>query len=651
MTAALSITPESLHPGDSATVSGTGFPILSTRIRQGTDITPKFRPRPDGSFDSVITASGAVIYADQYSGGRWNVVARLAPLLTFQPPVVDVTPPVVTGVTANNITNSSALISWVTNEPSNSQVDYGTTTGYLSGPTVADPAYVTAHAQTLTGLSATTLYHYRVRSIDRYGNSTVGVDLTFTTLTSGTDTTAPVISNVVTSTTSTTATVSWDLSEVATGQFDYGLTTSYGSSSALESSFIYTHHSMTVTSLTPGATYHYRIRSVDPSGNVGLTTDATFTTAATAGGFPVDQALTFRTRPTIPSLPGYLVKTAEPTWGTQYVRATNTPSRRHFYARYQAWNFDSTLIYLDPPGVYPGRMIDGTTYADIGSFSGLSNGFWCNTENRMYGVDGGGANLLYQQTVTSAGALIGTTVKHTFGVGYTAWIGGNSASWEGGISDDDRFICITLTDVTHGGGDRLQVYDTVLDTIVGDIAKPASVDNAMMSRSGTYVVVVRNGSGTYRYNQDLTNATLLTTSSNHCDVGYDASGNDIVVANNAPGVVSYRLSTASPTTLLAAGSAFEYGHVSGHHSRNGWMYLSIYDSTSTAGRAGFDQVVALKTDGSGTVNVFGFSNNATGGGTYNAQPHASASRDGKRVIVASAWGLTDVYDYVYGLTV
>ena len=48
---------------------------------------------------------------------------------------VDTTAPVISGVSVSGITSSSAVVSWATNEPSDTQVDCGTTSGYgsLSG--------------------------------------------------------------------------------------------------------------------------------------------------------------------------------------------------------------------------------------------------------------------------------------------------------------------------------------------------------------------------------------------------------------------------------------------------------------------------------------------------------------------------------------
>src|SRR5207237_4747106 len=68
-----------------------------------------------------------------------------------------------------------------TNAASDSRVDYGPTTAYSSS-TPLNASLLTAHAVTLTGLLATTTYHYRVKSRDSAGNLATSGDFTLTTL-------------------------------------------------------------------------------------------------------------------------------------------------------------------------------------------------------------------------------------------------------------------------------------------------------------------------------------------------------------------------------------------------------------------------------------------------------------------------------------
>jgi phosphodiesterase/alkaline phosphatase D-like protein len=71
--------------------------------------------------------------------------------------------------------NSAVTITWLTNENSNSQVEYGPTTEYgLITP--LDPRLLTNHQVMLTNLVPNTRYHYRVRSRDAAGNLAVSGD-------------------------------------------------------------------------------------------------------------------------------------------------------------------------------------------------------------------------------------------------------------------------------------------------------------------------------------------------------------------------------------------------------------------------------------------------------------------------------------------
>ena|GEM_PF-3313990 len=98
---------------------------------------------------------------------------------TFRVDTLAPAAPVITNVTASGITTSSATITWTTNENATSVVEYGTTTGY--GTTTSDSSLVTSHSASLSGLSAGTTYHYRVKSTDAAGNQAVSPDYTFTT--------------------------------------------------------------------------------------------------------------------------------------------------------------------------------------------------------------------------------------------------------------------------------------------------------------------------------------------------------------------------------------------------------------------------------------------------------------------------------------
>ena len=93
----------------------------------------------------------------------------------------DTTAPSISGVAASNITTTSAMVNWNTNEPADTQVEYGLTTSYGLKTTTLNSSLVTAHVTSLAGPTANTTYYYRVRSKDSANNLAVGIDGTFST--------------------------------------------------------------------------------------------------------------------------------------------------------------------------------------------------------------------------------------------------------------------------------------------------------------------------------------------------------------------------------------------------------------------------------------------------------------------------------------
>jgi hypothetical protein len=185
------------------------------------------------------------------------------------------TPAVISNVQAVAITTSGATITWTTDKPATSAVNYGTTTAY--GSSVSNSSLVTSHSVNLTGLIAGTVYHFQVQSTDVAGNLTTSSDFTFTTATPRT--TPPVISNVqATAITSSGAMITWTTDEPASSQVNYGLSSTYGSSTPVDNTLVISH-SVTLTSLSSNSIYHYQVLSRDASSNSGASTDFTFATS------------------------------------------------------------------------------------------------------------------------------------------------------------------------------------------------------------------------------------------------------------------------------------------------------------------------------------------------------------------------------------
>ena len=80
-------------------------------------------------------------------------------------------------------------------------------------------------------------------------------------------------------------TIAWTTDEAATSQVFYGTSTPYTASTTLNSTSS-TTHSVALSGLSQGTTYHFQVASVDSASTTGTSSDLTFTTASanTGGG-------------------------------------------------------------------------------------------------------------------------------------------------------------------------------------------------------------------------------------------------------------------------------------------------------------------------------------------------------------------------------
>ena len=97
-----------------------------------------------------------------------------------------------------------------------------------------------------------------------------------------TDITAPVITGVSTQAIGKTgAVITWTTNEAATSQVAYGLTTSDGSATTPDANLV-TSHTVTLSGLTAGTSYNFKVKSKDASGNESVSPDYTLVTSNTA---------------------------------------------------------------------------------------------------------------------------------------------------------------------------------------------------------------------------------------------------------------------------------------------------------------------------------------------------------------------------------
>ncbi|MBI5369933.1 hypothetical protein HZA85_01955 [Candidatus Uhrbacteria bacterium] len=256
--------------GTNATSSGTGSNKITNPTSVGTafitiggtfgDFGSIALPMRSGSNGVTVTAT---VPAPPSTGGG------SAPS-TPQPG--DTTPPSISNIIVSGVTGATATVSWSTSEPADSAIDYGLTASFELG-SVTDSQATGTHSLGVSGLSEGKTYSFRVRSKDPSGNGATSATQTFTTL----DQTAPTISGItVVDITKSSARVTWSTNEASNSLIEYGQNVTYGSTKS-DSSLV-TDHSVTLSGLASGKSYHVRLRSTDASSNTALSQDQTFAT-------------------------------------------------------------------------------------------------------------------------------------------------------------------------------------------------------------------------------------------------------------------------------------------------------------------------------------------------------------------------------------
>jgi len=212
------------------------------------------------------------IVSSDPSGNIASVDNQGGTSLTFTT-LIDNTPPRISSVAAALVSNTSAVITWVTDKNSTSQVIYGTSTAYGT-ETAVSTDLLTGHSVTLTGLAGNTKYYYKVVSVDAYTNSATddnsGAGHTFTTLATA-DVTPPKITDVKAGNISLIgATIVWTTDEVSNSFVLYGTLAADASLTAGSLTDSTTGHSVALTGLSPNVKYYFKVQSADPSGNVAI---------------------------------------------------------------------------------------------------------------------------------------------------------------------------------------------------------------------------------------------------------------------------------------------------------------------------------------------------------------------------------------------
>ena len=160
----------------------TGAVVYNASVTINTSLARTNKTEPHGAFAFFETPPGTYTItatATDLGVATTNVTLSAGTnrtMVLVLPP--DSTPPIISGVGTSNLTDTSVIIKWLTDENANSVAEYGTNVSY--GTTVSNATMLLNHAVSLNNLTPATLYHYRVRSRNTTGLQTNSADFTFT---------------------------------------------------------------------------------------------------------------------------------------------------------------------------------------------------------------------------------------------------------------------------------------------------------------------------------------------------------------------------------------------------------------------------------------------------------------------------------------
>jgi Bacterial Ig domain/Fibronectin type III domain len=246
-------------------VSGSPFTLSGAGANKA--VTVRFTPVTNTTVSAnlSVTASGVTLSSTLLGTGTKtsSTADTMAPSVTITSPT---TSPTFTAsgstLTLGGTASDSVGVTQVTwtNSQGGSGIATGTTT-WTTGAIALLPG-----SNTLT-----------VSARDAAGN-TGGAVLTVTVATvSSAGATGPVISKSTISVRSSSVTIGWTTNKPSDTQVAYGLTTSCGSLTPLNSSLV-TSHSQVLSGLAPRTWYHLRMRSRDAAGNLTVSGDFKFKT-------------------------------------------------------------------------------------------------------------------------------------------------------------------------------------------------------------------------------------------------------------------------------------------------------------------------------------------------------------------------------------
>jgi hypothetical protein len=233
---------------------------------------------PDTEYDYYVSStdlSGNTLESEHTRGPYMQTLLVEGAFRTKPEPDVDA-PIITSGPFVTYKTHNQATVKWTTDEPANTVLEYGQNQSY--GDMIADSDVATNHTVYLTNLNASSIYHFRVSSMDIANNGpTYSTDVTFTTAADLSDTDPPVITvgPQVPYLDTSVAIITWTTDEPANSYMGYELIGELAEHIVGESFSNFEH----MLNMSLASSYTVRVFSTDPYGN-GPTYSDYFTVTA-----------------------------------------------------------------------------------------------------------------------------------------------------------------------------------------------------------------------------------------------------------------------------------------------------------------------------------------------------------------------------------
>lgn len=328
------------------------------------------------------------------------------------------------------------------------------------------------------------------------------------------------------------------------------------------------------------------------------------------------------------------------------------------YSKRQAFNADESLLMLRSGD---GKILiyDGSSYKFRKTLSDRSVGsqdvFWHSTNPKLLYFNTDATLYLYNIDTDEI------TLVYAFkDIGGKQYLYADTLG-EGNLSKDGHYYAV-IGRVSDAVYKEILLLDINEKKVVARKTMPGGVDFVdwvSVSPNGDYVVVdyALSSRGVEVYSSDL--KRLIWTKplgTGHSDFGYDADGTEVMAmdvydeAFNKTIFKKFRLSDGQETNLLSV-DLFDQHISCRNFNRPGWCYISIFDMSDDSSNSASnwlpfaDEIFALKLDGSAFNAAGGVERYAhhysrrygSGDTIYLAEPHATVSVKGDRVVFASNW--------------